>query len=185
MMETLHTLVRNIAVVLLLAGFLEMLLPNTSMRGFVKLVMGLFVISAVLGPITELLRAPLAMEVPAWTMTAPRDLPVMADGQGARAGQDAVQEQFRRIIVNQVQALAMTVKGVSDAQVEVDFEEGGRDLTDQPRISLIKIKLSGVKPIEPVKIGQPPSELSERAQNMRKQVASFMGLQEDKVIVEE
>lgn len=185
MIETLQTLVRNIAVVLLLAGFLEMLLPNSSMRGFVKLVMGLFVISAVLGPVTDFLRAPLAMEVPAWTMTTPQDLPVMADAQGVKAGQDAVQEQFKRIIVNQVQALAVTIKGVSEAQVEVEFEEGGKGLTEQPRISLIKIKLGGVRPIEPVKIGQSSSRLSVRAREVRTQVASFMSLPEEKVLVEE
>lgn len=184
-METLQNLVRNLAVVLLLAGFLEMLLPNSSMRGFVKLVMGLFVISAVLGPVTDFLRAPLAMGVPAWNMTVSQDLPVMANGQEVKAGQNAVQEQFRRIIVNQVQALVVTVKGVSDAQVEVEFEEGAKGLTEQPRIAWIRVKLDGVRPIEPVKIGEASPELSARAGEVRRQVALFMGLPEDKVIVDE
>lgn len=74
-MQTLQTLVRNLAIILLLATFLEMLLPNKSMRGFVQMVMGLFVISAVLSPITAFLNTPLAMEIPAWTVTTPQAQP--------------------------------------------------------------------------------------------------------------
>jgi len=55
-------------VILLLSTFLEMLLPNQSMRGFVQMVMGLFVISAVLSPITTFLHTPLEMGIPAWSV---------------------------------------------------------------------------------------------------------------------
>ncbi|MFZ3130513.1 MAG: stage III sporulation protein AF, partial [Desulfosporosinus sp.] len=91
-MQTLQTLVRNLVVILLLATFLEMLLPNKSMRSFVQMVMGLFVISAVLAPITTVLHTPLEMEIPAWTATTPQDLPtIVTEGQGLTLARSAVQ----------------------------------------------------------------------------------------------
>lgn len=80
-MESLQTLVRNLAIILLLASFLEMLLPNKSMKGFVKLVMGLFVISAILTPLTTLLGMTVESAIPAWTESSAQELAVLAPGE--------------------------------------------------------------------------------------------------------
>lgn len=192
-MQTLHTLVRNLAVILLLATFLEMLLPNKSMRGFVQMVMGLFVISAVLAPITAFLHTPLEMEIPAWSATIPQDLPAIAtEGQGLKLARDAVQEQYRQILVNQIKALALGSDGVEGAEVDVEFEEGAGGLTDQPKIVLVKVTLTSAKGeiplVQPITIGQssPTTEnQSPRANRVRERISEIMSISKDKIIVQE
>ncbi len=192
-MQALHTLVRNLAVILLLATFLEMLLPNKSMRGFVQMVMGLFVISAVLAPITTFLHTPLEMEIPAWSATIPQDLPAIAtEGQGQKLARDAVQEQYRQILVNQIKALALGFDGVEGVEVDVEFEEGAGGLTDQPKIVLVKVILTSAKgeipPVQPISIGQSPpttKNQSARADSARERISEIMSISKDKIIVRE
>ncbi len=192
-MQTLYTLVRNLALILLLATFLEMLLPNKSMRGFVQMVMGLFVISAVLAPITTFLHTPLSMEIPAWSITTPQDLPVIAaEGQGQKLARDAVQEQYRQILVHQIKALALGSDGVEEAEVEIEFDEGAGGLTDQPKIILVKVTLTSAKGeiplVKPITIGQPPpttDSQSTRADSLRERIAVIMRIAKEKIIVQE
>lgn len=192
-METLHTLVRNLVVILLLATFLEMLLPSKSMRGFVQMVMGLFVISAVLSPITTFLHTPLEMEIPAWSTTNPQEVPAIAtEGQGERLARDAVEEQYRQILVHQMKALALSIEGVEGAEVEVEFEEGAGGLTDQPKIALVKITLTSsdvaIPTIEPIIIGQaPPSTQSQstKADKARERIAEILSIPKEKIMVQE
>ena len=192
-MQTLQTLVRNLAMILLLATFLEMLLPNKSMRGFVQLVMGLFVISAVLAPITTFLHTPLSMEIPAWTSTTPQDLPAIAsEGQGLQVGRDAVLEQYRQILIHQIEALALGTEGVESATVDVKFEEKAGGVTDQPKIAAVNVTLTSVKgeiqPVQPVTIGQSPTAVktqSLKAEEVREKIATFINLSKDKILVQE
>lgn len=192
-MQTLHTLVRNLVVILLLATFLEMLLPNKSMRGFVQMVMGLFVISAVLAPITTFLHTPLTMEIPAWSATTPQDLPAIAtEGQGLKLARDAVQDQYRQILVNQIKAIALGTDGIVGAEVNVEFEEGAGGLTDQPKISLVKVTLTSalgeIPVVPPITIGQSPpptNNQSPKAENVRERIAQIMSISKEKIIVQE
>jgi len=193
--QTLHTLVRNLVVILLLATFLEMLLPNKSMRGFVQMVMGLFVISAVLAPITTFLHTPLEMEIPAWTATNHQDLSAIAtEGQGLKLARDAVQEQYRQILIHQIKALVLSSDGVDGAEVDVEFEpEGGAaGLTDQPKIALVKVTLTSAKgeipPVQPITIGQSPpttKNQSPKADRARERIAEIMSIPKEKIIVQE
>lgn len=192
-MQTLQTLVRNLALILLLATFLEMLLPNKSMRGFVQMVMGLFVISAVLAPITALLHTPLSMEIPAWTASTPQDLPAIAvEGQGTKVGRDAVQEQYRQILVNQIKGLALGTSGVGAAEVSVKFEESAGGLTDQPEIAQVNVLLTAaqepIQTVEPVIIGESPKpsiSQSAKSEEVRERIATFMSLAKEKIFVQE
>ncbi|MCB8816508.1 stage III sporulation protein AF [Desulfosporosinus shakirovi] len=192
-MQTLQTLVRNLALILMLATFLEMLLPNKSMRGFVQMVMGLFVISAVLAPITALLHTPLSMEIPAWTATTPQDLPAIAvEGQGAKIGRDAVQEQYRQILINQIKGLVLGTSGVEDAEVDVEFEEEAGGLIDQPRIARVNVFLKGTKEaiqsVQPVIIGNSPTPLeiqTPKSEEVKERIATFMSLAKETIFVAE
>jgi len=179
--------------ILLLATFLEMLLPNKSMRGFVQMVMGLFVISAVLAPISTFLHTPLSMEIPAWTVTAPQDLPAITiEGQGAKVGRDAVQEQYRQILVHQIEALALGTNGVEAVSVDIKFEEGTGGVIDQPKIMGVNVTLTSTKgeirPVQPITIGQSPltsKTQSPKAEEVRERVSTFMNLSKEKVLVQE
>jgi stage III sporulation protein AF len=192
-MQTLQTLVRNLAVILLLATILEMLLPNKSMKGYVQLVIGMFVITAILNPLTSLMHMPMKMDIPAWTSVSNQDLPVFAtDNSGKKIGRDAVREQYCKILINQIEALALGVSGVKQVKAEVKFQESSGELSDQPRISQVTIRLleveSTVQPIEPVAIGQSASavkELSSKAREVQERVANLMELKKEQIIIQE
>jgi len=179
--------------ILLLATFLEMLLPNKSMRGFVQMVMGLFVISAVLAPITTFLHTPLSMEIPAWTTSTPQDLPAIAtEGQGIKMGRDAVQEQYRQILAHQIEALALATKGVGAAAVDIKFEEGVGGGLEQPKIARVHVILTSIKgevaPVQPITIGQSSTAettQSPKAEEVRQRIATFISLSNDKIFVQE
>lgn len=203
-MEGFQTLVRNLVVILLIASFLELLLPNKSLRGYVQLVMGLFVISALLNPIAAWLKMPLEMEIPAWITTQSADMPALAqDGQAENLGGDAVQKQYREILINQIEALALAVKGVKGADAVVEFDKQAGKITDQPQIRKVRIEISlsadenKIEPVKPVEINGADNQTSQAekqtdsaagsalAQEVREKVASFMNLSPDVVEVTE
>lgn len=53
-MSSLNEIIRNIVVIVLLATFLDMLLPNTNLRRFIKVIMGLFIMVTILNPIINI-----------------------------------------------------------------------------------------------------------------------------------
>jgi len=194
-MEGLKSLIRNLAVILLLATFLEMLLPNKSMRGFVQLVMGLFVIAAVLNPLANFLSINLADQVPAWVVDSSADLPVLAaDDNTKDMGKSAVREQYKRILINQINVLVATIEGVADNEVAVELEQDAGGFSDYPQILKVSIVFSQrkdiVQPINPVIIGvdgnqdvvNSPTGI---AQLIKKQVSSMMQIPEEIIFVEE
>ena len=52
-METIYLIVRNIVFIVLLAVFLEMLLPLKETRRFLEVVVGLFVVLSILNPLVS------------------------------------------------------------------------------------------------------------------------------------
>ncbi|MFY9432963.1 MAG: stage III sporulation protein AF, partial [Thermacetogeniaceae bacterium] len=52
-METIYLIVRNIIFIVMLAVFLEMLLPLKETRRFLEVVVGLFVVLAILNPLVS------------------------------------------------------------------------------------------------------------------------------------
>ena len=191
-MENLQTLVRNLAIIILLASFMEMLLPPKSMQGFVKLVMGLFVISAVLGPVTTLLHLPMTTNVPAWTEVTPKDLPVLAGNEGLQIGRDTVQEQFKLILKHQIEALALGITGVENVDVEVTLGNSSGGLTDQPRVERVDVGINlantEIQTVQPITIGEKEPQTqtqSGQAQNVKEKIAALLQINPDKIFVTE
>ena len=94
-MEMIRQLVRNLAVLAIMAAFLEMLLPLQGTRRFVQVIIGLFIMLAVLGPIVTLLRQqpPLHFNMPVSSGSGGVDLnKILEQGQSMQAV-TAAQEQ--------------------------------------------------------------------------------------------
>ncbi|HEX3015308.1 MAG TPA: stage III sporulation protein AF [Desulfobacteria bacterium] len=193
-METIKTIVRNIALITLLAGFLEMLLPNNSMRRFVQLVMGLFVLMAVLTPIANLLHKPLAFEIPAWSQadnTAQEQelAEVMQQGKQIREnGRLSAQQEYRKVIERQAKALALTVSGVRNVSIAASIKEDGQ-------INKIEVKVgkqeSTIKPVERVNGANgnsprktaPDPEQARIERELKTRIGAMLGTTEERVVV--
>ncbi len=135
-MNTLRDLVRNLAVIVLLAAFMEMLLPAGNMRRFVKMVMGLFIIITLLNPIMTILHQEPSFEVTAWQSAAPVSLnSILQNGQQiSAAAREAASQEYRQRLGRQMLALAQLVKGIEITQVEVTTEE------ERPEVPLGQIR---------------------------------------------
>ncbi|MDR3270618.1 MAG: stage III sporulation protein AF [Peptococcaceae bacterium] len=141
-MAGLQLLVRNLIVILLLATFVEMLLPSAQMQRFVRLIMGLFVIAAVLQPVNAFLHTPLAMDIPAWVTPPRTDVAVWAGEEPEQAAQGAIVEHYRSILSNEIRSLALGVNGVRDAQVSVRFVNDQLRWLEQPDIASVTLTLT-------------------------------------------
>ena len=65
-MNALKELVRSLAVIIIFTSFMEMLLPNSKMKNYVRLVLGLFVIVIILNPVLAFLDSSKDFSIQAW-----------------------------------------------------------------------------------------------------------------------
>lgn len=68
-METIHTVMLNILVIVFLTTVLDLLLPESAMRGYIKMAMGFFVVLTILQPVIQL-AAPEAI-LQQWQLSVP------------------------------------------------------------------------------------------------------------------
>jgi len=194
-MEALKVIIRNIAFILLLATFLEMLLPNEKMRGLVRLVMGLFVVAALIEPLMSFFRIDFTNQVPAWITSAKTEMQVLApDTNEQAAGGSAVREQYKKILQNQIKILVEAVDGVERAEVQVELGKGGDGFAEYPPIAGISVffsqKAGAVLPVEPVIIGGDgesgeTEKYTAKETLIQKQIAAFMQISEEIITVRE
>ncbi|MHB1419265.1 MAG: stage III sporulation protein AF [Bacillota bacterium] len=147
MLDAVREMVRNIAVIILLTSFLEMLISNNEMTKYVRLVMGLFIIIAVLTPVMSLLDKQRSSEVMAWEFQPESQSGQLASilENGKELSQlniDEALEQYRARVEGQIRALALLVKGVNDALVSVELST---DATGYPQaITLVRVVVTPV-----------------------------------------
>ncbi|HIE12151.1 MAG TPA: hypothetical protein EYP63_01795 [Desulfotomaculum sp.] len=166
-MEKIELLVRNLILIVVVAAFLELLLPVGEMRRYVRMVIGILVIFAVLQVLVGLFDR---------TDLLPR---VTIEKQSFEGGeQSRFQEEYanravaayRRGLARQVKALA-GLSGLEVAEVEVVMDEkGGR----YPRLMEIRLHL------EPAAAA--PEDLA-GAEKAAGAIADFYNLPREKVVV--
>lgn len=127
-MEILRELIQTIIVIVVLAVLVEMLLPGGDMRRYVKMVMGLLIIMAVLQAAAGVMNSRFMQDVPAVTLSdtsAPPLEVIMAAGEELAAkDRDKAAQQFSEGLSRQVLALAGMYSEVQaiDAKVVLDGE---------------------------------------------------------------
>ncbi|HEX3033407.1 MAG TPA: stage III sporulation protein AF [Bacillota bacterium] len=204
-METLSELVRNLAIILMLASLLEMFLPARDMSRYVQTIVGLFVLVTILNPLLNLLNEDWGANLEAWT--GQNQGPPLEEilEQGARLGEadrDKAASQYREKLAAQVKGVAGLVPGVKvqEAAVKVREQEGvvggleGIQLTVALEQSPERSKSSSttMTTITPIRgkgieesrggLGTSPSE---RIDNLRTTLANLYGLQPEAVEVKE
>ena len=125
MIEAIVSWVSGIVFATLFATFLELLLPSSSMQKFVRVIMGLLIMLAILNPVIGFLeRVPGKQDV---TILAPRVKGAEAVQESAQAASrkrdQLVKEVYRRDLSKQMQALVMGVEGVAQASVAVECSD--------------------------------------------------------------
>ena len=133
--------VRQLVLIVVLAGFVDMLLPLGQMRKFAQVVVGLFIIMALLDPLLLLFQQDITLN--------PMDLGLAAStwekggtGDGGRLLAEKIEGQvihhYQRRLEEQVRALVLSLEGVNQARAQVFLEtKGGQP--DFGGISKIKV----------------------------------------------
>jgi len=197
-METIRQLVRTLVFLVILAAFLEMMLPMQGTRRFVQVIIGLFIMLAVLGPIVTLFRQPPPLNF---------SLPVNSESGGV--GLDKILEQGRSMqavtsaqeqaayvqsLEDQIEVMCRLVPGVKAANATVSLSPDA-SLKSLGTVQKVVVELQSdtqqvVSPVKPVQIGSapkaassPPASRQEIVDQVQETVASLFGLQKEQVSV--
>ncbi|MDO4540924.1 MAG: stage III sporulation protein AF [Syntrophomonadaceae bacterium] len=151
-MAVLLDMVRSLLVIIILAGFLELLLPEGSFRPWVRFAAGLFVLVAILSPLLNLLQGEHDFSLEAWDyrVEAAEQRQVMKQGaalnqQLADTGGQELEEKLNR----QIEAVALLIPEVYAVQGEVKLNaDGGIErltlrLSTQPEGAVEPVTVTG------------------------------------------
>lgn len=193
--------VRNLVMLVLLAGSMELLIPVNGMKKYVRMTMGLVIVLAIVGPVAELLGRPVVLDTTALGPPSDGRLPsvgeVMARGQEFRRRSQALAvDSLRERLTAEAGAAARLVAGVAAAQASVTVVPG----SGEPRISGVIVVITpgsgsgAVRAVQPVRVGKtaapqpqprPPDEgEAALAAAVRQEVAARLGVNADPRLVQ-
>jgi stage III sporulation protein AF len=156
-MDTLFELIRRLVLLVIFAGFSELLLPRGSFRSYTRMVVGLLVIAMILNPFLGLRGAAWDLEgmlgTYSWSGTT-------HGLQGSLAQQDRAQELVEQQLAEQVRAFLAQDYPDHDIGIEldVDFDSYGNLAEFNGMDVILRPKLLGIQPVGPVNIGQASPE---------------------------
>lgn len=127
-MAVLAGIVKSLLVIIIVASFMEALLPEGKIKPFVRFAIGLFIIIAILNPILNVLFENRDFEVDLWDyqISPEQEREVLERGnrinqQLTRTGESSFTEKME----GQVSAVAMLVPGVKEVETSVSLNDEG------------------------------------------------------------
>ena len=192
-LDTLAELVRNVALLILLAVFVELLLPTGDLSRFVRLVMGLFVLAAMLTSFWQILPrlGSAAANAPLAGLAAER-VGIMRQAQSLEQYQkSAALDLYRQQLARQVTALVQGLGGLEVRRVEVALaEEGEGGAYGAIRRLTVEVRPQGDEP-RPAAYAATPLTAGEAGQaealaaveEAKKKLSFFYGLAPEQVEV--
>jgi stage III sporulation protein AF len=196
-METIYLLVRNIIFIILIAVFIEMLLPMKETRRFLEVVVGLFVLITILNPIVSLIQQEPHIELDIQEGNEQELDEILSQGKKLQQVQaEQARSNYGMRIEEQVAVIAQMVPGVEQAEAKVRFAAGS-SLDSVGVIEKVEVVIkkdrsqSIVDPIKRVSIdpggGEQAEEVEENEEELLEQVqatvASLYGIAPSKVVV--
>jgi stage III sporulation protein AF len=188
MIDLIISWVMGIVFTTLFASFLELLLPSSSMQKFVRVIMGLLIMLAILNPVIGFLEhAPLNGDV---TALAPRLSGTAPVEEAAKASTDKrdqlIKDVYRRDLAKQMHSLVMGIEGVAQANVDVELGVDQAGLTKISRVIVIVRPGAAKKAVEKVVIGISPSApvlQQETVVAIQRRLSELYQLQAQQIIV--
>lgn len=128
-MAVLAEMVKNVLVIIILASFLEVLLPEGRVKPFVRFAIGLFIIIAVLNPVLNALFEQKEFEINLWDYKVSSEQEREILEKGTRINQQiaaSTEVGIKEKMEGQVSAVAMLVPGVKEVKTSAILNgEGG------------------------------------------------------------
>lgn len=151
-MAVLAEIVRNVLVIVIMASFLELLLPDGAIRPFVRFAIGLFILIAVLNPTLSFLFSDHDFNVDMWDYQFDEDAGENIINEGQEINEQIVSqhtEMLKEKLEGQINAVVLLVPGVEDVDAQADIETNG----SLNRIQLIVIPQKTENPEDEGDIG--------------------------------
>ncbi|QGT98955.1 hypothetical protein SYNTR_0362 [Candidatus Syntrophocurvum alkaliphilum] len=127
-MEVLITIVQSLLVIIIIASFLELLLPDGSIKPFVRFAVGLFVLIAILNPALSFIFSNHDLKLDFWDYTVDESIEekIMVDAQElneriVNVSSNTVLEKMQ----GQISSMALLVPGVEEVQTELKTDQDG------------------------------------------------------------
>jgi len=115
-MQALSELVRNIILIIFLTTFLDLIMPSNTMQRFVKVVMGLFILIAILLPIFNLINKEQNLAAFVWQQDEHSALQfnsILEQGEYLeKANHDLAWENYRQKIEKQMETVVKELHGL-------------------------------------------------------------------------
>ena len=127
-MTTLYEMVRNLLVIIIIASFLELILPDGKMRPFVRFAVGLFVLIAILSPTLGLLFEDRSFELSFWDYQLEEAAQQSVQTQGEELQEKIYQPQpevIKSKLQGQIDAISSLVPGVNNVSSRVETNPDG------------------------------------------------------------
>lgn len=127
-MSTLAEIVKNILFIIILASFLEILLPDGGLKPFVRFAIGLFILISVLNPVFSLLFSEQQLEVKLWDYQSNdrQSEQILKQGQAvSRQITESNNAAVKEKVQGQVSSMAMLVPGVDQLETKIEVGRTG------------------------------------------------------------
>lgn len=128
-MAVLAGMVKNVLVIIILASFLEVLLPEGRVKPFVRFAIGLFILIAILNPVLNALFEQREFEINLWDYQVSSEQEKEILEKGSRINQQiatSTEAGIREKMEGQVSAVVMLVPGVKEVKTSATLNgEGG------------------------------------------------------------
>ena len=120
--------VRNLLVIIIIATFLEAILPQGNIKPMVRFVIGLFIIIAILGPAVQYLLNQPNLEIEAWNEQNDQSLTSQIESGRQKIDQQISQQSndmLKQKVEGQISAVAVLVPGVDGVETRVILGSNG------------------------------------------------------------
>lgn len=183
--------VKNIILIVLFASFLELLLPNSSLQRFIRVIMGLLIMLTILNPAIDLVQGNwVAGDIPTIGTGGQKQADIVRSANMAVGERDRLaKEIYKRDIGKQIRALVMAIDGVSEVRIAIELQEQAETgATGAIKIISLYVKPGNIsKPaaIDKVSVGaaeHPELELKETVRNkIRSTLTELYQLRRDQI----
>jgi stage III sporulation protein AF len=138
-MEQVGDWLRNIIVAIVLAGFLEMLLPNNELKSVTKLIMGLVIIMILLQPLIKIFDLPQKISWSLPSLAAPESGPATRQiiQRGLKMRErwtEDIQERNKTILEGKLKNIIGLIDEVQLEGIQLDYQ------AERPNKAIVKLK---------------------------------------------
>lgn len=126
-MSVLADITRNVLVIIILASFLELLLPGGAIRPFVRFAIGLFILIAVLNPVLGFFFDGRDLQVSWWDWRIEVEEEEFIAERGRQINENMISQNNQTLkekVEGQVKAVVLLVPGVKEVDTEAEIRQG-------------------------------------------------------------